>query len=228
MPDFEVPPLLVPNRVVVTGGTGCIGTALLQLLTRHGVAAVTSVSRRPPIAARRVDGVHYRLVDVRDFDGIERVLRRERPDLVIHLAGQRLPGLAEQHVAETLSTNVFGTKAVLAAAGAADVSRLVTASSGKALRFFASEIYAASKKLAEYLVSQAQEKWGISCATVRFTHVVDNSVILSATAELVTGGSADPIARSRNRVLRPVSTRGGPVPRDGFARRFSRRPPWRR
>jgi nucleoside-diphosphate-sugar epimerase len=177
IPDFAAQSLPLPDRVVVTGGTGCIGTVLLQLLTEHGVAAVASISRRPPQGIRRVDGVRYLLADVRDLESLRRIFLAERPDLVIHLAGQRLPALAEQNVAETLSSNVFGTQAVLEAAAVTDVGRVITASTGKALRFFAPEVYAASKKLAEYLVSRAQERWGISCSTVRFTHVVDNSVI---------------------------------------------------
>jgi hypothetical protein len=66
---------------------------------------------------------------------------------------------------------------VLEAAGRTGVGSVVTASTGKALRFFAPEVYAASKKLGEYLVSRALDLWGVSCATVRFTHVVDNSLI---------------------------------------------------
>jgi nucleoside-diphosphate-sugar epimerase len=147
------------------------------MLTEAGLTTVTSVSRRPPAADRRVDGVRYHLADVREAEGMLALLGTERPGLVIHLAGQRVPALAETQVAETLSSNVFGTQAVLAAAAAAGVPRVVTASTGKALRFFASEVYAASKKLGEYLVATAQERWGISCSTARFTHVVDNSVI---------------------------------------------------
>ena len=97
--------------------------------------------------------------------------------MVIHLAGQRQPDLAERHVADTVSANVLGTKSVLMAAGQTGVAAIVTASTGKALRYFAPEVYAASKKVAEHLVSQARWRWGVPAATVRFTHVVDNSII---------------------------------------------------
>ena len=119
----------------------------------------------------------YRTVDIRDVSRVRTTLQLKKPELVIHLAGQRQPALAERRVAETLSSNIFGTMSVLAAAGDAGVPRVVTASTGKALRFFASEVYAASKKLAEYLVAQGPARWGTSCATVRFTHVVDNSLV---------------------------------------------------
>jgi nucleoside-diphosphate-sugar epimerase len=176
IPGFEdaVPPL--PDKIVVTGGTGCVGTSVLGLLGSLGVTGLTSFSRRPPAADRRHAGVSYRKVDIRDPAALRAAFCDEEPGLVIHLAGQRQPGLAERRVAETISSNVVGTMSVLATAGATGVPRVVTASTGKALRFFASEVYAATKKLAEYLVAQGPERWGVSTATTRFTHIVDNSV----------------------------------------------------
>jgi len=176
IPGFEdaVPPL--PNKIVVTGGTGCVGTSLLGLLQTLGVQELTSFSRRPPSSQRRHRGVSYRQVDIRDPSSVRAALREKEPDLVIHLAGQRQPALAERRVAETISSNVIGTMSVLASAGATGVPRVVTASTGKSLRFFASEVYAATKKMAEYLVAIAPERWGVSTSTTRFTHIVDNSV----------------------------------------------------
>jgi nucleoside-diphosphate-sugar epimerase len=165
------------QSVVVTGGTGCIGTAVLELLQSRGVPRLTSISRRLPAPDRRIPRVDYQSVDIRDVVAVRQIVEAAHPELVIHLAGQRQPALAEQHVGETISANVFGTMSVLAAAGRAGVTSVVTASTGKALRFYAPEIYAATKKLGEYLVSQAPGWWGISCSAVRFTHVVDNSLI---------------------------------------------------
>jgi nucleoside-diphosphate-sugar epimerase len=166
-----------PSRVVVTGGTGCIGTAMLRHLRTEGVEDLTSISRRPPAPGRRVRHVDYRTADIRDIARMRATFQLKNPELVIHLAGQRQPALAERRVAETVSSNIFGTMSVLSAAGEAGVPRVVTASTGKALQFFASEVYTASKKLAEYLVAQGPARWGTSCATVRFTHVVDNSLV---------------------------------------------------
>lgn len=177
IPGFDDVQLPAYGSIVVTGGTGCIGTAVLRLLRGRGVRRLTSISRRPPAPNMRVPLVDYRLADIRNAAELRKVLCSERPDLVIHLAGQRQPDLAERQVADTVSTNLFGTMSVLAAAGGAGVEAVVTASTGKALRFFAPEIYAASKKLCEYLVAQAPGRWGVSCSTVRFTHVVDNSLI---------------------------------------------------
>src|SRR5277367_1972667 len=164
------------SRVLVTGGTGCIGTTVVRLLAAHGVEVV-SVARRPPRERQRVQGPRYRQADIADAEAIGAILHEERPDLILHVAGQRLPALAETLVTETVRTNVIGTKVLVRAAADAGVGCIVTASTGKALRFYASEVYAATKKLSEYVVARAGSGEGLSCATVRFTHVVDNSVI---------------------------------------------------
>jgi nucleoside-diphosphate-sugar epimerase len=175
--NFDEVRLPAYRTIVVTGGTGCIGTAVLGLLRRRGVKRIISISRRPPRRNARVPHVDYRQADIRDAAAICKILEATRPDLVIHLAGQRQPDLAEREAGDTISSNVLGTASVLAASGRTGVTSVVTASTGKALRYFAPEVYAASKKLGEYLVSQAPGRWGISCSTVRFTHVVDNSLI---------------------------------------------------
>jgi nucleoside-diphosphate-sugar epimerase len=174
---FDRWPLDLPPRILVTGGTGCIGTAVLRLLQSWGIDHLTSVSRRPPTPGRVVEGVGYRIADIRNYSAMRSMMESDRPELVIHLAGQRQPALAELQVAETVSCNIIGTKSVLDSAAAAGVARVVTASTGKALRFYAAEVYAASKKLAEYLVAQGGTRWGVASSSVRFTHVVDNSVI---------------------------------------------------
>lgn len=189
IPGYEEARLPVPSRVLVTGGTGCVGSAVLRLLRQHGVRHLASVSRRPAPTERRLRGVTYHRCDVRHGAALQRLLCRERPDLIIHTAGQRQPALAERMVAETISSNVFGTMTVLAAAGAARVPRVVHCSTGKALRFLASDVYAATKKLCEYLLATAAARWGVECSGTRFTHVVDNSVVYHRLVEWARTGA---------------------------------------
>ena len=208
-PECASPP---PSRVVVTGGTGCIGTAMLRHLQAEGVEHLTSISRRLPAPERRIRHVDYRTADIRDISRMQTTLQLKNPELVIHLAGQRQPALAERRVAETLSSNIFGTMSVLAAAGEAGVPRVVTASTGKALRFFASEVYTASKKVAEYLVAQGPARSG---------HLLRHRPLhprrrqfprVPADSSLGQRRRANPSPRTRHRVLRPVGLRGRAAP----------------
>lgn len=163
--------------VVVTGGTGCIGSALLRRLRNLHPGLLVSISRGEAARWPRWDGVHYVCADIRDDAAIDRLMREIQPDLVFHAAAQRDPGLAATGVHQTVTTNVLGTRNVLAAATAAGVPELVYASTGKALRPYSPEIYTASKKAAEYLCAETARTTGMAVSAGRFTHVLDNSII---------------------------------------------------
>jgi nucleoside-diphosphate-sugar epimerase len=177
LPEAELACRLGGRTIVVTGGTGCIGSTLLRQLAARGPARLVSVSRglsdsRPP-----QPGAEYRHADVTDRKGIEELLAHVRPDIVFHIAAQRSPALAETEVHRTVSTNVLGTRNVLAAAAAAGVPQVVCASTGKALRPYSPEIYSASKRAAEWASTAAAASGDLLCSAARFTHVIDNSIV---------------------------------------------------
>ena len=107
---------------------------------------------------------------------------------MFHVAAQRDPGLAEVEVHRTVSTNVLGTRNVLAAAADAGVPQVVCASTGKALRPYSPDVYAASKRAAEWVGSTASSAGDMRCSAGRFTHVVDNSIIVQRLHEWAGGG----------------------------------------
>jgi nucleoside-diphosphate-sugar epimerase len=164
------------RRVVVTGGSGCVGSELLRRLRDSGAAELVSVANTPP--ARSVSGVRYMHLDICDGERTRECLRALRPDLIFHLAAQREPGLAEEQVGMTVRTNVLGTHHVAEAAEQAGVAQLVYSSTGKALRPWTADVYAESKRMGEYLLSQVARRGRMACSGVRFTHVVDNSIVL--------------------------------------------------
>jgi hypothetical protein len=105
------------------------------------------------------------------------VVAAVRPDVIFHLAAQRDPGLAEQAVHQTVTTNLLGTRNLIAAAERAGVPQVVHASTGKALRPYSPDVYAASKRAAEWVLSAAAARSGARYSAARFIHVVDNSII---------------------------------------------------
>ncbi|HEU4658940.1 MAG TPA: polysaccharide biosynthesis protein [Capillimicrobium sp.] len=162
--------------VLVTGGTGCIGSELLRRLGELAPARLASMSRGRTTPAVRLEGVEHLAGDVGRREDVERGLGALRPDVVFHLAAQRDPAAAERWPVATARTNAVGTAHVVDACAAAGVRVLVYASTGKAMRPFTGDSYAASKKVGEWLVARADPR--LACAAARFTHVVDNSLFV--------------------------------------------------
>ena len=163
--------------VLVTGGTGCVGSTLITQLAAFRPARIVSVTRGVTRDWPRHPGAEYLYADVRDQARMEALIGEIRPDLIFHVASQRDPGLAETQVHHTVTTNVLGTRSVLGAAAAAGTGQVVCASTGKALRPFSPDVYTASKRVAEWVAFGFAASGALPVSAVRFTHVVDNSII---------------------------------------------------
>ena len=176
------------KRILVTGGSGCIGSALMAQLARFSPARLVSVSRGITQGWPRLPGAEYVQADIRDGDQLAAVFDQVRCDIVFHVAGQRDPGLAEHEVHRTVTTNVLGTGNVISAATSFEVPHVIFASTGKALRPYSGEVYTASKRVAEWLLWQAAARGQVTCSAARFTHVIDNSIVHARLLDWCDGG----------------------------------------
>jgi UDP-glucose 4-epimerase len=114
-------------RIVITGASGNIGTALLRRLVEDPGHRLVGVVRRPPAATPPYDAVEWVGVDLTEPDAEQRLAPVMRgADAVVHLAW----GFQPSHRLDYLERlGVGGTAAVLAAADAAGVRHLVHMSS---------------------------------------------------------------------------------------------------
>jgi nucleoside-diphosphate-sugar epimerase len=175
------------NRVVlITGGRGFVGTNLIAKLQQLGVKKIVAVDRtddQNQVIAIKNHGhdssipVKYYKCDVRNATELQKIFAVEQPQIVFHLAAQRLPGLAETQIHETVSTNLFGCINIIECCEIYHVAGCVFSSTGKASRYFTPDIYAATKKIAEWLFSDRAKSSKCQFGIVRFTHVVENSPI---------------------------------------------------
>jgi nucleoside-diphosphate-sugar epimerase len=108
-------------RVVITGATGNVGTALVAALAEDRSTEVVGIARRPPPAGFPVG--RFVSADVASDDLREVV---SGADAVVHLAWEIQPSRRRDRL---WRTNVLGTRRVLDAVVAAGVPRLVVASS---------------------------------------------------------------------------------------------------
>ncbi|MBL0945103.1 MAG: SDR family oxidoreductase [Hydrogenophaga sp.] len=158
------------ERILVTGADGFLGRGLVAALAQRPdtVVVATDVREVPP--ERRLPGVEYRVLDVRDH-GLGGVLADHRIDTVVHLASIVTPGKGSTRELE-YAVDVGGTRNVLTACLAHGVRHLVVSSSGAAygyhgdnpawitedhpLRGHEAFAYAHHKRLVEDMLAQAR------------------------------------------------------------------------
>jgi CDP-glucose 4,6-dehydratase len=124
------------RKVVVTGGTGFLGSHLVAALADLA-ADVTVVVRDDvpvgPVHARWWDKVTRVRGDITDQDLMERVLVEGEAQTLLHLAAQTQIGVANQNPISSFDSNIKGTWATLEAVRRApSVKQTVVASSDKA------------------------------------------------------------------------------------------------
>ncbi|MBL8491228.1 MAG: SDR family oxidoreductase [Rhodocyclaceae bacterium] len=123
--------------VLVTGAGGYLGTQLLAGLAGDGNGpGIVALDVREVPAERRLPGVDYRLADVRDAEGLQRIFLETRPQVVVHLASIVTPGKDSNRQFE-YEVDVGGTAKVLEACRLAGVRRIVVTSSGAAYGYYA-------------------------------------------------------------------------------------------
>ena len=182
--ESEVASQLQGKIVLVTGGEGCVGSDLVKRLIELGVQRVVSVDKargsdslESQPTGKKEAAVTWYTADVCNYDVLNYIFSIEKPEIVFHLAAQRLPGLAEIKVRETIATSILGTENIIKLCESYGVQKCLFSSTGKASRYFTNEVYAASKKLAEWQFFQAVKTGKVTYGMVRFTHTLDNSSV---------------------------------------------------
>ena len=95
------------SRVLVTGASGQLATAVLRAFTDRDVTAVTR-----------------RTLDVTDIDAVQRVVNETRPDVIVNCAAFNHVDAAESQPTEAFAVNAFAVRTLARAAEARD-ARLV-------------------------------------------------------------------------------------------------------
>ena len=113
-------------RILVTGATGFIGSALCNALCGDG-HAVAAFHRPTSYTGNISDLSLVRLTgDLTDADSVEQAVSAFHPEVIFHLGAQMT---AAPTVNRIMQVNVMGTRAVLLAALKNKVSRVVLMSS---------------------------------------------------------------------------------------------------
>lgn len=149
--------ILSEQEILITGGTGSLGKALVkELKTNYSVKGIRIFSRdelkqakmKQELIEMGIDkSVAFIIGDVRDKDRIE--LATRGVNIIIHTAAMKRIEICELNPLEAINTNIFGTENVLLAAIKNQVSKAILISTDKAV--YPINLYGITKAAAEKL-----------------------------------------------------------------------------
>lgn len=184
--------------VLVTGGTGSIGSQIVRKLLAYNPKQVRIFSRdesKHYFLQQEFDNlagkteIRYLIGDIRDKERLDKAFFKV--DIVFHAAALKHVPYCEYNPFEAIKTNVYGTQNVIDIALKHNVDKVITISTDKAV--YPNTIMGITKLLAERMVIGAQSYLGdarTKFAVVRFGNVINSrgSVIPTWIEQIKKGG----------------------------------------
>lgn len=190
--------LIHAKTVFVTGAGGSIGSELVRQIAPFGPQRLilTDISEYflYKIDAELRDAfpdldIVAKLADIREYDRIDTLLGRYKPDVVFHAAALKHVPLLENNIIEGIKTNVLGSKNLADLAVAHEVKTFVQISTDKAVN--PTNIMGTTKRAAEaYCQALDIQNKATRFKTVRFGNVLgsNGSVVPRFAAQIAAGG----------------------------------------
>ena len=192
------------SSVLITGGTGSLGKAMVSFLLNETKARRVAIYSRDELKQHEMRNhfendprLRWFLGDVRDLERLKRALHNV--DFVIHAAALKQVDSGEYNPMEFIKTNVLGSQNLIDAAIEAGVKKIVALSTDKASSPI--NLYGATKLTADKLFVAANnysKAYGTSFAVVRYGNVMGSrGSVIPIFKKLVSEGKALPITDSR-------------------------------
>ncbi|MEU4675432.1 nucleoside-diphosphate sugar epimerase/dehydratase [Micromonospora sp. NPDC023737] len=170
---------LTGRRILVTGAGGSIGSELCRQVMKADPGELMMLDRDESAlhslqmslsGKAMLDGPELILADLRDDEGIRRIIRERRPEIIFHAAALKHLTLLQRHPGEAVMTNVWGTLSVLDACQ--DVAKFVNISTDKAADPIS--VLGYSKRITERLTAHAASRFPGTFLSVRFGNVLSS------------------------------------------------------
>jgi len=161
------------KNILITGGTGSLGTHLVKRLLEIGNCneiVVFSRDEAKQYEMKQKYPVKYVLGDVRHYDSVYSATLKA--DIVFHTAALKQVGACEDNPWEAVLTNIYGVHNIIEAAKMGRTETVIGVSSDKGCQPV--NMYGTTKYAQERLLIQANKD-----STARFISVLYGNVILS-------------------------------------------------
>jgi UDP-N-acetylglucosamine 4,6-dehydratase len=192
------------SSVLITGGTGSLGKALIEYLLKETKVRRIAIFSRDELKQQHLriefkddPRLRWFLGDIRDLDRLKRALHGV--DFVIHAAALKQVDTGEYNPMEFVKTNVLGSQNVIDASIEAGVKRVVALSTDKASSPI--NLYGATKLTADKLFVAANNygfAYGTTFSVVRYGNVMGSrGSVIPFFQDLAARGKSLPITDLR-------------------------------
>ena len=192
------------SSVLITGGTGSLGKALIKYLLESTKVRRIAIYSRDELKQHNLrneigndERLRWFIGDIRDLERLKRALHGV--DFVIHAAALKQVDTGEYNPMEFIKTNVIGSQNVIDASIEAGVKRVVALSTDKASSPI--NLYGATKLTADKLFVAANNysfSYGTTFSVVRYGNVMGSrGSVIPYWRALADAGSPLPITDLR-------------------------------
>jgi FlaA1/EpsC-like NDP-sugar epimerase len=160
------------KTILITGGTGSLGKALIKRLKHNNKIIVYSRDEGKQALEFGNDPSIIRVIgDIRDFDKLNVTLQRHKVDYIIHTAALKRIDDMEFYPDECVKTNINGSENVARAALENNVKKCILVSTDKACQPV--NVYGSSKFIAERIFTNYDYNSDSTIfASVRYGNVI--------------------------------------------------------
>ena len=170
------------KTVMVTGGGGSIGSELCRQIAANEPRELiildiyeNSTYELEVELRRNYPEAHIEVLiaSVRDYDRLETIFQRYKPDVVYHAAAHKHVPLMETSPNEAIKNNCLGTLNLAKLSHGYDVQRFVMISTDKAVR--PTNVMGATKRICEMIIQTYNNKSKTEFVAVRFGNVLGSN-----------------------------------------------------
>ena len=193
----EVLSFIEDKIIFVTGGGGSIGSELINQIAKYNPKKIINIEINENVSylmelelKRKYPFLDYRteIASVRDFDKLDILFNKYKPDILFHAAAHKHVPLMENNPEEAIKNNIFGTKNVAECCLKYKLESVVLISTDKAVN--PTNVMGATKRVCEMIFQKYSEKSSdTKFMAVRFGNVLgSNGSVIPIFSKLIEEG----------------------------------------
>ena len=188
----------IENKVIfVTGGGGSIGSELINQIAKYNPKKIINIEINENASylmelelKRKYPYLDYEteIASVRDFDKLDMLFNKYKPDILFHAAAHKHVPLMENNPEEAIKNNIFGTKNIAECCLKYKLESVVLISTDKAVN--PTNVMGATKRVCEMIFQKYSEKSNnTKFMAVRFGNVLgSNGSVIPIFSKLIEEG----------------------------------------